>query len=441
MQTISLKNIVMSSLALSLSIALFSGCQSSEKEEQINSTKLTKNSVSSTKLDKKTSNSLIETLSLNAQSMSEEEFIIDTLDAFIPNLAKRYVPSSYEDKVLLIPALQTKNLVKNIEMVSNLKVFYNLNNAEDASTQRAFSLENLAFLFGFIVVEVKNSVVAYLFPDSTIHSQTISNDINMSYKLMGDGNITIIFESGAGGDISSWKNIQPEISKYTKTLSYDRTGLGKSTSSDEVRSCESINTQLHELLEAIGLEPPYIFVGHSYGGIFTKTFVEKYPNEVIGQVYVDATDTRYFEKILEYRNDEQKAYIAQSFDITSDYGWYIDLVRLYNPDYLKGILAELTPTFAKQVAQDFNNSTFSGTIATSMLVNAKVAVERVNKLNPLPLLEKDTEVWINLHKEWLIDMPQSRFILLENSGHFIQDTEPEILIDEIKTVLEEASSL
>jgi pimeloyl-ACP methyl ester carboxylesterase len=47
--------------------------------------------------------------------------------------------------------------------------------------------------------------------------------------------------------------------------------------------------ELHLLLEKTGMRPPYVLVGHSYGGLLARVFAEQYPTEVAGMVLVDAT--------------------------------------------------------------------------------------------------------------------------------------------------------
>ena len=46
---------------------------------------------------------------------------------------------------------------------------------------------------------------------------------------------------------------------------------------------------LHMALENAGESPPYILVGHSYGGIVMRIFAEKFPDEVSGLVFVDSS--------------------------------------------------------------------------------------------------------------------------------------------------------
>jgi pimeloyl-ACP methyl ester carboxylesterase len=47
--------------------------------------------------------------------------------------------------------------------------------------------------------------------------------------------------------------------------------------------------ELHELLQRAGVHPPYVLVGHSLGGIIARKFEMKYSGEVKGLVLVDAT--------------------------------------------------------------------------------------------------------------------------------------------------------
>jgi pimeloyl-ACP methyl ester carboxylesterase len=44
---------------------------------------------------------------------------------------------------------------------------------------------------------------------------------------------------------------------------------------------------LQRLLDGAGIEPPYVLVGHSYGGVVARVFAEFYPKETAGLVLID----------------------------------------------------------------------------------------------------------------------------------------------------------
>jgi pimeloyl-ACP methyl ester carboxylesterase len=47
--------------------------------------------------------------------------------------------------------------------------------------------------------------------------------------------------------------------------------------------------ELHTLLTNTGIAGPYVLVGHSFGGLYTRVYANQYPDEVAGMVLVDAS--------------------------------------------------------------------------------------------------------------------------------------------------------
>jgi pimeloyl-ACP methyl ester carboxylesterase len=101
---------------------------------------------------------------------------------------------------------------------------------------------------------------------------------------------TVIFESGLGSPIDSWFSVPSQIAGTTRTVAYERAGIGVSEPGPEPRSIKQLVTELHALLAKIEVPPPYVLVGHSYGGPIIHAFAATYPKEVAGIVHVDPTD-------------------------------------------------------------------------------------------------------------------------------------------------------
>jgi pimeloyl-ACP methyl ester carboxylesterase len=98
---------------------------------------------------------------------------------------------------------------------------------------------------------------------------------------------TVIFESGIAATNLNWFLIQQAVSRYTATASYDRGGLGWSSPCRSARTPANIASELHAMLERAELRPPYVLVGHSFGGLVMRRFALSYPDEVAGLVLVD----------------------------------------------------------------------------------------------------------------------------------------------------------
>jgi pimeloyl-ACP methyl ester carboxylesterase len=104
---------------------------------------------------------------------------------------------------------------------------------------------------------------------------------------MGSGDATVLFEAGIAATNLNWFHIQATVSRFASTASYDRCGLGWSSPSRTARTPTNIATELHQLLAGAGIKPPYILVGHSFGGLVMRRFALNYPEEVSSIVLVD----------------------------------------------------------------------------------------------------------------------------------------------------------
>jgi pimeloyl-ACP methyl ester carboxylesterase len=116
-------------------------------------------------------------------------------------------------------------------------------------------------------------------------------DIGCKRKLYllekGSGNSTVLFEAGIAATNLNWFHIQEAVSSFAFTASYDRSGLGWSTPCRTARTPANIAVELHQMLEQAGIKPPYILVGHSFGGLVMRRFALNYPAEVTSIVLVD----------------------------------------------------------------------------------------------------------------------------------------------------------
>ena len=116
-------------------------------------------------------------------------------------------------------------------------------------------------------------------------------DIGNKRKLYllekGSGNSTVLFEAGIAATNLNWFHVQEAVSSFASTASYDRSGLGWSSPCQTARTPANIAVELHQMLELAGIRPPYILVGHSFGGLVMRRFALNYPDEVTSIVLVD----------------------------------------------------------------------------------------------------------------------------------------------------------
>jgi pimeloyl-ACP methyl ester carboxylesterase len=110
------------------------------------------------------------------------------------------------------------------------------------------------------------------------------------------GKPTVIFEAGLGGDRGVWGDVMTALTATDRGCSYDRAGLGLSEPAPKPRTTSDQVEDLHSLLAAAGLTPPYVLVGHSSGGWNLMVYGDKYPDDVSGIVMVDVRPPAFSEK-------------------------------------------------------------------------------------------------------------------------------------------------
>ncbi len=108
----------------------------------------------------------------------------------------------------------------------------------------------------------------------------------------------MILEAGLEGDVVTWKSVQPEVAQFTRVCSYDRAGLAHSDYGPTPRDAEMSATDLHTLLTEADIAPPYVLVGHSFGGLLIRRFASDYPEEVDGLIFVDSLHEDWWDEAL-----------------------------------------------------------------------------------------------------------------------------------------------
>ncbi len=108
-------------------------------------------------------------------------------------------------------------------------------------------------------------------------------------ECTGSGGPTVILEPGGGGSAASMGHITPAVARDSRVCVYDRAGRGWSDPAATPPDGLQIATDLHTLLARAHVPGPYVLAGHSFGGLYVRTYAAKYPDEVAGLVLVDST--------------------------------------------------------------------------------------------------------------------------------------------------------
>jgi pimeloyl-ACP methyl ester carboxylesterase len=88
----------------------------------------------------------------------------------------------------------------------------------------------------------------------------------------------------------AWSAVQSEVAKFRSACWYDRPSYGWSDPAPMPRTFRSVASDLHKLLHAAAVPPPYVFIGGGDAALHIRVYHGLYPNEVAGVLMVDAND-------------------------------------------------------------------------------------------------------------------------------------------------------
>ncbi|MDM5154292.1 alpha/beta hydrolase [Bacillus sp. DX1.1] len=223
------------------------------------------------------------------------------------------------------------------------------------------------------------------------------------YEHFGENNEnpTFVFDSGYGWTLNNWEPIKGEVSKLTKMFIYDRAGIGESENDKKPRHSQQAVENLRTLLQKANVKPPYVLVGHSFGGLNVRLYASTYPEEIAGVILLDSC-----------HEDQNKI---------------------------------MAPLFSKEVREAY----FSQFVAEGSLSEIEESLEqaRVAKsLGNIPLIvmtgglqphhtPESMSAWISFHKNLAKLSTNSKHIIVEDAGHAIHMDRPQTVINAIKDML------
>ena len=109
-------------------------------------------------------------------------------------------------------------------------------------------------------------------------------------RVWGEANDrpTILLDVSAAQPSSIWAWIARDLSADYRVVAYDRPGMAWSAGVPG-RDAQSAAYALGRALEAAGIGPPYVMVGHSFGGLSARVFAADHRADVRGLVLLDTT--------------------------------------------------------------------------------------------------------------------------------------------------------
>lgn len=252
----------------------------------------------------------------------------------------------------------------------------------------------------------------------------------------GQGGPTVLLEAGLPGSSLAWKSVTADIAPFTTVCSYDRAGYAWSEASPFPRTSGNIVRELRLLLQNAGIDPPYVLVGHSFGGMMMQLFAGRHPSEAAGMVLVDSSHPDQVHRTIEV---DSMNTLGQGLRFLSVLG----IPRLFFP-VPAGDPASRDNS-VREMEEKLQYTTRSIQAAASELIQMRESLREVAahrpRLGTKPLVvltegRRRKDFWYELQEDLARLSTASEWQIAERSGHFIHHDEPEIVVDAIRRTVE-----
>lgn len=248
----------------------------------------------------------------------------------------------------------------------------------------------------------------------TCAAQTVAVDgLPLWVDLQGQGETTVVFESGNGNDSTVWDALEPQVRALgVRTFRYDRRGYGRSAHfAGETYTVEMDLSTLQGALTACGITGPIVAVAHSYGGGLAVMTARR-DRRIKGLVLVDAV-----------------------------------VPGVSTPKIVRETLAEVRPQYAevRKEAPDLARTVIPIMEAWGQTMD-RVNATPVSRTLPIIDIVADgggggkkpemTAHWRKAHRRFVAAAPASRtFVDAVGSGHKVMKDKPELIVEAIRQML------
>lgn len=271
-------------------------------------------------------------------------------------------------------------------------------------------------------------------------------------RILGNAGLapTVVVEQGAGGVGALWWRVQDAVAEFAPVVTYDRLGLGWSDAAPAGRSIEQRVEELREMLELSRVPKPYVLVAHSYGGLLARQFARKHRDLTAALVLIDTLEEGAF-----FRPEVVKVYARFNAILLVIAGlqalglprlWTALFGRKRHEDARSDALARLSlrPAMYLGMREDFRSLTsLPLPQRTSWPAGAFGALPLVVVTHgqpfPKPLAAVERH-WGEGQERLAKLSSNSRLVVASNSNHMIQDDEPAVVVDAIRSAHEAAAS-
>jgi pimeloyl-ACP methyl ester carboxylesterase len=251
----------------------------------------------------------------------------------------------------------------------------------------------------------------------------------------GQGSPTVVLEAGLGDSSLVWSLVQPKLATVTRVCSYDRSGAAWSHDAGPQHSLSKAADDLNRLLTIAGERPPYLLVGHSWGGWLIAVYARKHLDKVAGIVLVDSSvgfDPPVIEKMPDSNGADRPAAPMIMKKGTDDKN---DPFKHLPPKIYQAYLwTESLPRFDDVDNPDEPLATVQAATSGKFPLDSKPLV-LIAARKADGALDQNTAKGQAIRSE-ILHLSRNSTLLYADSGHHVQLERPNLVITAVRRVID-----
>ena len=247
----------------------------------------------------------------------------------------------------------------------------------------------------------------------------------LEVTVFGSGLPAVVIEPSFGGWARDWRAIAEDLAADMTVVIYDRAPYGASSPARDARTPHDITNDLDGVLEAVGVKGPLVLVGHSAGGVYMRAYAARHMDRVAGMVLVESS------------HETQGPILRPLFSRK---------VRLRTALTTPQIMAE-----SRQSRRGGDRRSIIREWRTFKRVTDGRPMLSHGQLGDRPLIvvtcgppdggnsaDSVWQAWHGLHKDLARLSANSRHVISESPGHYLNESDPELLTAVIAEVVSSA---
>lgn len=237
----------------------------------------------------------------------------------------------------------------------------------------------------------------------------------LEYEVAGNGDLHVLFDAGALTGMAGWDKVWEDLPGEITAFRFSRLGEGHSEACHGQRTAEQHVTEVENVIAKLNIKAPFLYVGHSLGGATARNFAARNPSRVAGMLLVDPENPRDVEIVAEIDPVKGPEEIAQ--------------IKANDYQMANGKWCFLDAIWKKEAAKDYDDI---GDIPVTLIAT----VMQHDEPNSIFNSDLGRQRWGEIQQDWVDTFPQGQFVTTHKSGHFIQQSEPELVVRELNKLIE-----